>query len=106
VVVVGGLVSVLGCRVASFLISKVYFKKAQRGATQSTHNVYRKPKSIEKEEHKSKKLEKVQSDIVVNITLHVNKVCSANFFKLSKLVSQFSKLGAFCSFHRHHIKYK
>jgi len=49
---------------------------------------------------KSKKLEKV-----VNVTLYVYKVCSTNFIKLSKPFSQSSKLRAFHSLHRHHIKH-
>jgi len=86
----------------NFLRSKVYFKKAQKDATQSTHDVYRKPLiHIEKKNTNQKK-----SDIVVNVTLHINKVCSTNFFKLSKPISQSSKLCAFYFFHRHHIKHK
>jgi len=85
----------------------MYISKKRRGVQPKVHRMYtRYPKSKEKEEHKSKKLEKEQLDIECSVTLHENMVCSTNFFKLSEAVSQASKLRAFSFFYRHHIKHK
>jgi hypothetical protein len=84
----------------------MYIKKSVERRNPSTQDVYRKtPNPQRKKIITLKKSENVETDKVFHVTLHVYNVCNTNFFKLIKPFSQLSKLCAFRSLHRHHIKH-
>jgi hypothetical protein len=82
------------------------YSETKRKEAQPTENIQENPYLKGKEEQKFRNSEKVKTCVVFQATRQLYKVCKNSLFNSAKPISRSSKLLAFLSHQRHHIKHK